>query len=367
VAQAVETTVATAAPEAPPVTEEAAAVPPTAPVPPVPPVPSAPAAPPAAAASAEAPVPSTAVRHIGEPAGPPLPSIERALSGPGRDPNASWSGKVRIVTGPGAVAGPGARDAEAQDRNRARLPLAEPKRILVLGCTSGAGQSVTALMVASMLASLREQAVAAVDLHDGTLARHRAPAAWLEELLAGRPPQVITPTRPDGLHPAAKPGPARVDVIASRDALGDGDDIKLAVQLNRHYPLTVIDPGAAGLNRLLKITDQLVVVVPANTDAAGALADTREWLDNNGHLDLASQSVTVINGVSRRSLPDVTQAESIARGRSRAIVRIPWDDLLPVAAVGPATLRPQTRVAYTALCGVLVAGLSAAPARKEVR
>ena len=106
------------------------------------------------------------------------------------------------------------------------------------------------------------------------------------------------------------------------------------MQLNRHYPLTMLDPGAAGLTRLLKVADQLVVVVPANVDAAGALADTRDWLDNNGHADLAMQSVTVINGVSRRWLPDVESAESIARGRWRAIVRVPWDDMLPV---GPRT------------------------------
>jgi len=294
-----------------------------------------------------------------------LPSIERALSGPAHDMNASWGGKVKIVTGNGATHGPGARDQEAQDRNRARMPVSEPRRILVLGCTSGAGQSVTALMTASMLASLREHPVAAVDLHDGTLARYRAPAAWLEELLVGKPPQHIRPTRPDGLHPTPKPSPARLDVVASHEPLRDGDEIKLAVQLNRHYPLTLLDPGAAGLTRLLKITDQLVVVVPANVDAAGALADTRDWLDNNGHADLAMQSVTVINGVSRRSLPDVESAESIARGRSRAIVRVPWDDMLPVAAASPSTLRPQTRVAYTALAGVLVAGLAAAPVRNK--
>ena len=220
-------------------------------------------------------------------------------------------------------------------------------------------------MTASMLASLREHPVAAVDLHDGTLARYRAPAAWLEELLAGKPPQQIRPTRPDGLHPTPKPSPARLDVVASHEPLEDGDEIKLAVQLNRHYPLTVLDPGAAGLTRLLKVTDQLVVVVPANVDAAGALADTRDWLDNNGHAELAMQSVTVINGVSRRSLPDVESAESIARGRSRAIVRVPWDDMLPVAAANPSTLRPQTRVAYTALSGVLVAGLAAVPRVQE--
>lgn len=320
---------------------------------------------PSRVSATEAPAPAPAVQRVAEPRPQALPSIERALSGPGRDMNSSWNGKVKVVAGNGAAQGPGARDQEAQDRNRARLPLADPRRILVLGCTSGAGQSVTAYMTAFMLASLREHPVAAVDLHDGTLARFRAPAAWLEELLAGKPPQRIGSGRPDGLHPSPRPNPARLDVVASHEPLSDGDEIKLAVQLNGHYPLTVLDPGAAGLTRLLKVTDQLVVVVPANGDAAGALADTRDWLDNNGHADLAMQSVTVINGVSRRSLTDVEQAESVARGRSRAIVRVPWDDMLPVAAVGPSSLRPQTRVAYTALSGVLVAGLAAALARKS--
>ena len=294
-----------------------------------------------------------------------VPSVERALSGPSREQNPSWHGKVKIVTGTGASHGPGARDQEALDRNRARLPVDDPKRILVLGCTGGAGQTVTALMTGAMLASLREQPVAAVDLHDGTLARYRAPAAWLDEILAGRPPQPVLQNRPDGLNPTPKPSPARLDVIASHQPLREGDEIKLVVQLNRHYPLTMLDPGPPGLTKLLKVTDELVVVVPANAEAAGALADTRDWLDNNGYADLAMRSVTVINGVSRRSLPDVEHAESIARGRSRAIVRIPWDDMLPVAVTGPSTLRPQTRVAYTALAGVLVAGLAAATVRKK--
>lgn len=295
-----------------------------------------------------------------------VPSIERALSGPSRDRNLSWHGTVKIVTGAGtgAAQGPGARDQEALDRNRARLTIAGSRRILILGCTAGAGQTVTALMTGYMLASLREQAVAAVDLHDGTLARYRAPAAWLGEILAGRPPQTVRPIRPDGLLPTPKASSARLDVIASHEPLGEGDEIKLAVQLSRHYPLAVLDGGPTALARLLRVTDQLVLVAPANVEAAGALADTRDWLDAHGHADLAMQSVTVINGVSRRSLPEVEQAESIARGRSRAIVRVPWDDMLPVAATGPSTLRPQTRVAYTALAGVLAAGLAAAPGRK---
>ncbi len=68
-------------------------------------------------------------------------------------------------------------------------------------------------------------------------------------------------------------------------------------------------------------------------------------------------------------MEDVLRAESVARGRCRAIVRVPWDDQLsarpvPHAQRGPhaqTTLNPQTRLAYTALAGVLVAGLAAVP------
>jgi hypothetical protein len=313
----------------------------------------------------EQPQPHPVVTAVADSEHQNVPSIERALSGPSKDRNLSWHGKVRVVAG--ATRGPGARDQEALDRARARLPLNGPKRVLMLGCTSGAGQTVTALMTGYILASLREQPVAAVDLHDGSLARYSAPAGWLEDILRGKMPEQGAPARPrpDGLKPTRRDTPARLDVIASHETLRDGDERRLADHLGRHYPLTMLDPGAAGLTKLLTVADQLVVVVPASVEAAGALADTRDWLDAHGFADLATHSVTLINGVSRRSMGDVAQAESVARGRCRAIVRVPWDDMLPVAVTGPSTLRPQTRVAYTALAGVLVAGMAAAPIRKK--
>jgi hypothetical protein len=62
-------------------------------------------------------------------------------------------------------------------------------------------------------------------------------------------------------------------------------------------------------------------------------------------------------------MEDVLRAETVARGRSRAIVRVPWDDLLSARPGTPAALNTQTRLAYTALAGVLVAGLAAAERR----
>jgi hypothetical protein len=60
-------------------------------------------------------------------------------------------------------------------------------------------------------------------------------------------------------------------------------------------------------------------------------------------------------------MEDVLRAESVARGRCRAIVRVPWDDLLPARPRTSAGLNPQTKLAYTALAGVLVTGLAADP------
>jgi MinD-like ATPase involved in chromosome partitioning or flagellar assembly len=111
---------------------------------------------------------------------------------------------------------------------------------------------------------------------------------------------------------------------------------------------------------VLALADQLVLVTPASPEAATALAHTQQWLSAHGYDELAARAVTVVNGVSRRSMDDALAAESVARGRCRAIVRVPWDDALREWPDSPAALKPQTRLAYTALAGVLVSGLASA-------
>ncbi len=268
--------------------------------------------------------------------------------------------------------GPGKPDQESLDRDRARLPLTGSRRIVVLGCTRGAGQTATALMTGHILAAARGVPVAALDLNPGatSLAARRSPAASIAALLAGREPDVRAGAGsgasggrldviadPTGAHlaeagPAGPAGPAR--------ALEGADYRRLADLLAARYPLTVIDPAAVGLTRVLSLADQLVLVAPASPDAATSLANTQQWLAAHGHGELAGRAVTVVNGVSRRTTQDVLRAEAVARGRSRAIVRVPWDDLLSARPGTPAALHSQTRLAYTALAGVLVAGLAAA-------
>ena len=311
------------------------------------------------------PAPPVAAEALGVDRERPLPSIERALSGPGCGDEVSWRRQVKVVAG---GQGPGKRDQEATDRDRVRAPLAGPRRIVVLGCTRGAGQTVTALMTGHILATLRGIPVAALDLNPGptSLAARRSPAASAGALLAGQPGHDGYPG-----HNGYPDHDARLDVIAGLPGHSDngaaraldGDDFRrLADLLAERYPLTMIDPAASGLTRVLSAADQLVLVAPASPDAATSLANTQEWLGAHGHGELAGRAVTVVNGVSRRTREDVLRAESVARGRCRAIVRVPWDDLM---SPGPrphqqATLQPQTRLAYTALAGVLVTALAAA-------
>lgn len=253
------------------------------------------------------------------------------------------------------------------------IPLPGPRRIVVLGCTSGAGQTATTLMLGQLLATLRTEPVAALDLNpgEGSLTRRLRirPAATVGELLMA--------TGAAGL--VARGLPALTDqgleVITSGEdrmaiqALDDHDYVQLAGLLAQRYGIAVVDPAASTVARVLRIADQLVLVAPASADAPRAVAMTHEWLDGHGYTGLAARAVTVINGVSKRSMADVLQAENVARGRCRAIVRVPWDDLLDSdrgQAAAPQALRAQTRHAFTALAGVTVAGLAVAADTAEV-
>jgi MinD-like ATPase involved in chromosome partitioning or flagellar assembly len=265
---------------------------------------------------------------------------------------------------------------ERRDRARVLLPVHGPRLIVVLGCTVGAGQTVTTLMLADVLASLRAEPVAALDLNPGqtslTDMARTSPAASARGLLAGP-----TPTVP------GQRGRGRLDLIAhdstpdGGSALADEEYARVLEILTSRYLLTLTDPGASAVARVLSAADQLVLVAPASADAARAVAMTMEWLDGHGYEELCTGAITVINGVSKRSMSHVEQAELVVRGRCRAIVRVPWDDHLGAppteqgisdAATADAEsrfaqLRPQVQLAYTALAGVLVSALAVGGSR----
>jgi len=278
--------------------------------------------------------------------------------------------------------GPGRPDHVKEAGSRAVLPLDRPRLVVVLGCTVGAGQTVTTLILADLLAGLRAEPVAALDLNPGPASLTelaRVPAITVSTLLADRPP---------GAH-AAHRGPAgqargnrtrgRIDVIC-QDADAEGSGAMPGLQFERlvgvlasRYMLTLADPGAPAVTKMLAEAGQLILVAPASPDAARAVSMTCEWLGGHGHAALAKRAIAVLNGVSQRSVQHAEQAELVLRGRCRAIVRVPWDDHLAEhesergirdsleAADGQARLarlRPAVLQAYTALTGVLVSSLA---------
>ncbi|WP_181019703.1 conjugal transfer protein [Nonomuraea typhae] len=295
--------------------------------------------------------------------------VRRIESVVGRD-SGGWRRIAQVVVGGG---GP-RTDGSEIDEARARAVFGGSRRVVVLGCTGGAGQSTTALMLGHTLAKVRDDRIVAVDANTGanTLTSRIQPESpeTLTSLLSGLDRvsgylgmRGYTSRTPSGLEVVGADTDAGAEQRLADRTLFSDQRLGQAVQLlDRHYKLAVIDPAAALAARVLPYSDQLVLVVPASEEAAEAVAMTFEWLDGHGCADLRRRAVIVVNGVSRRSMADVEQAEAVARGRCRAIVRVPWEDELApggVDAVDPGQLRAAGRRAYLALAGVVVAGFAA--------
>jgi hypothetical protein len=149
-------------------------------------------------------------------------------------------------------------------------------------------------------------------------------------------------------------------VTADAPAEEPADAGRLIDAVVARYRITIADPAAPHVPRAVQAADQLVLVAPARGDAAAALAMTMEWLEAHGNADLARNTVAVLNGVSAATATNVDKAAAVAAGRCRAVVRVPWDGrLADGGAVGIATVQ-----AYTALCGVVIAGV-AKPVRTD--
>jgi len=276
-----------------------------------------------------------------------VPVVERALRQPPADRANGWHQRVVVVPGGHR---PGKPDQLQRDQARARLPLPGPARIVVLGCSAGAGQTTATLVTGQLLASLRGEAVAVLDIGSG-------PGSLTEQ--ARRIPRLLPGYR-DRAGTVPGSGRERGLQVVTADAPSEepADAGRLIDAVVARYPITIADPAAPHVPRSVQAADQLVLVIRADADAAGALAMTMEWLEAHGTVDLARSAVTVLNGVTAATAKHVDKVVGVAAGRCRAIVRVPWDDRLAAgAAIGSTTVQ-----AFTALGGVLIAGL-AKPAR----
>ena len=214
----------------------------------------------------------------------PARVVEQALSSPAVRRAEGWRDRVVVVPGGHR---PGQPDQLQRDRARARLPVTGTRRIVVLGCTVGAGQSVTTLRTGELLASLRDEAVAVLDLNPGRNS--------LSERARITPALTDAPPEPGQGAEARETRPSRLEVItnqagdASGPAAANGgpaavaDVAQVFEVLAARYSLTLADPAAAAVPRVLQVADQLLLVAPASAEAASAIAMTLEWLEAHGH------------------------------------------------------------------------------------
>jgi len=252
----------------------------------------------------------------------PMRVVERALRSQSTRPD-GWRDRVVVVPGGHR---PGKPDQLQRDRARTRLSVSGPRRIVVLGCTRGAGQTTTALLAGDMLASLRDEPVAVLDLNPGrnSLAEQ---AAAISGLVADPldAPRLVA----DGAWTQGGAGTGSgLQVISGNSVPGSGDAGRVIDTVARRYLLTLADPAAGCVPRTLEVADQLVIVAPASAEAANALGMTFEWLDAHGYGRLATGAVTVLNGVSGPTTAHAERAAVVANGRCRAIVKVPWDSHL---------------------------------------
>jgi MinD-like ATPase involved in chromosome partitioning or flagellar assembly len=314
--------------------------------------------------------PASPVRPRPRPLIPPTPPPPPAatITPPDMDQEGTAGGLRRLIQ---AVGG-GHNELDAEYEERLQRPFQGTRHIVVLGCTGGAGQTVTALMLGHTFAQYCGEPIVAVDVNPGPGALARRTRSETPETLTGliaRADQVHSLTAMRRYTSQAKSG---LDVIAAGknplQALDDRDYALAIRTLDRFYSVTMLDAAAAVVARVLPHADQIVLVAPASADAPRAVGMTFEWLDGHGYDELRSRAVTVINGVSRRSMDDVEQAEAVARGQCRALVRIPWDDHLSLDR-SPRNelkaLRAPTRRAYLALAGVVAGGFTALPERYQ--
>ncbi|MDX6433999.1 MAG: hypothetical protein QOE54_6365, partial [Streptosporangiaceae bacterium] len=314
--------------------------------------------------------PASPVRPRPRPLVPPTPPPPPAatITPPDLEQEGTVGGLRRLIQ---AVGG-GHNELDAEYEERLQRPFQGTRHIVVLGCTGGAGQTVTALMLGHTFAQHCGEPIVAIDVNPGPGALARRTRSETPETLTGlisRADQVHSLTAMRRYTSQAKSG---LDVIAAGknplQALDDRDYALAIRTLDRFYSVTMLDAAAAVVARVLPHADQIVLVAPASADAPRAVGMTFEWLDGHGYDGLRSRAVTVINGVSRRSMDDVEQAEAVARGQCRALVRIPWDDHLSLDR-SPRNelkaLRAPTRRAYLALAGVVAGGFATLPERYQ--
>lgn len=279
---------------------------------------------------------------------------------------------------------------------RIAAPLASTRRLVVLGCAGGAGQTTTALMLGHSLARHRRDRCLAVDANVGPRSLAQRCRMETPETLTSLLSRVDSIRGYLALRAYTSQTGSGLEVIASDEdaalltSFRERDFAAAATLLGQYYTVSLFDPAEPIALRILPLADQLVLVAPAGDNAIPAVEGTLEWLRRHGYGGLASDAVLVINGVTKAGVAAAAREGASAAGRCRRAVQVPSDDRLHLGTtpsgtpvfgarnsarngvrargpVEPEALHRATREAYFELASSLVDGFSGvADDRQEV-
>ncbi|MTV27542.1 MinD/ParA family protein [Nitriliruptoraceae bacterium ZYF776] len=355
------------APAAAPSTSTAAPNAPAQPREPAAPAPAAPQEP----AQAQAPAPS--FQATPPPTAPPPPPTaaafndQRMLRSGGAPPQRGW--RRVVFKASGGNLNPGVSDAEQRDRDRIdriRTPVSGCRKIAVVSRKGGVGKTTTTLMLGHTFAQYRGDRVVALDGNPdagslGYRVRRETTSTVTSLLQAG------LLERYADIRAHTSQAASRLEVVASDDdprvteAMGEKEYRQAILQLERHYNLVMLDTGTGVLDSatqgILRVADQLVLVLAPSIDGARAASLTLDWMVEHGLRDMVEGSVAVINQTDGRSIVEVDRIEQHFAERCRATQRIPWDRHLGAGAESDLhATHKNTREAYLDLAAKVADG-----------
>lgn len=290
-----------------------------------------------------------------------------SVTGPSRRGESKVSVFRRLVPG-----GSGSNDVgEAEFSSRIQAMIPTHRRIAVLSLKGGVGKTTTAVLLGSVLASERESRVIAVDANPdrGTL-RDRL-VLQSDLTLRDLADSAASIDRYTQLRQYVSVNESRLHVLTGSDTptspIGaEADGYKaVAGLLEQYYDIALTDCGTGlnlpGMESVLSLTDQVIIVLEPALDAARSAHSTLSWLSQNGYRHLADKAIVVVSRVDRKSAGDKEIAELEAQFGDRAggVVRVPFDEHLAKGGiVRLEKLRERTRSSYRKLALLSVEGLA---------
>ncbi len=296
---------------------------------------------------------------------------ERYLRGPVHAPSRGWRRVLFWLSGGRLDFKPS--KAELQERSlvaTVKNPVDGCRCIAVISRKGGVGKTTTTLMLGHTYANYRGDRVVALDGNPdaGSLAYRvrRQTSATITDLL--RDADQIT--KYTDVRAYTSQAPTRLEVIASDNdprittRLGEQHFRKAISLLEHHYNIAVLDTGTGVLDSatqgILRLADQIVVVMEPSLDSTRAAGSTLDWLERNGYEDLVRGAVAVINAVRPQEPVQLDKVRAYFRHRCHAVVQVPWDPHLGAGAeTAVERLRPGTRRAYLELAAAVAKGFQA--------